>query len=162
MPYLASKSYGQASGFSCCYRDHNDEASTLGQLHGSVLGFKIMFEADVLDENNRVLDTTSLGEIEEFLEASFSHTTLVAQDDPSMEAFDQLDDDGAIDLVVMPATTLEAFAKAVFDFCDHWLGRSPHDKRVTIHSVECRESEGDSAIYARDDTVIEITEDTAG
>lgn len=159
MPYITSKTFGGASGFSCCYRDHNDEDSTLGQLHGAVLSFKIMFEADALDANGRVLATFDTEDIEEFLDATFGHTIIVAQDDPSMEAFEQLDDDGAVDMVVLQTVSLETFAKAVFDYCDHWLGDKKLGDRVTVHSVECREHEGSASIYARDDTVIELTED---
>jgi 6-pyruvoyltetrahydropterin/6-carboxytetrahydropterin synthase len=159
MPYLTSKTFGGASGFSCCFRDHNDQDSTLGQLHGSVLTFKIMFESDTLDDNGRVLATFNMEDVEEFLDATFGHTTVVAQDDPSMEAFDQLDEDGAIDLVVLPQISLETFCKSVFDYCEHWLKDKRLDERVWTHSVECREHEGSSAIYARDDSVVSLVEE---
>jgi 6-pyruvoyltetrahydropterin/6-carboxytetrahydropterin synthase len=158
VPYLTSKTFGGASGFSCCYRDHKDEESTLGQLHGSVLAFKIMFEADTLADTRHVNDL--MEKISEFLDANFSHTTVIAQDDPSMEAWDQLDDDGAIDLVVLPDTAIETFAKSVFDYCTHWVGDGTGNfGTLTVHSVECREHDGSSAIYARDDTVIELISD---
>jgi 6-pyruvoyltetrahydropterin/6-carboxytetrahydropterin synthase len=159
MPYLTSTTFGGASGFSCCYRDHNDDESNLGLLHGAVLSFKIIFEADALGENGRVLATVDMGNIEEFLDVTFGHTTIVAQDDPSLEAFEQLNEDDAIDLVITPRSSLENFAKTVYDYCDHWLGKKSLQDRVTVHSVECREHDGSSAIYARDDTVIEFTED---
>lgn len=156
MPYLTSKSFGGASGFSCCYRDHNDDESTLGQLHGAVLAFKIMFEADNLKDIRQV--DGLMEKIEEFLDATFGHTTIVAQDDPSMEAFEQLDEDGAIDLVVLVETLPDAFAKAVFDYCVHWVGEGMFGT-LMIHSVECKEHDGTSAIYARDDSVIELVAD---
>lgn len=158
MPFLTSKSFGGATGFSCCYRDHSDQESTLGQLHGSVLGFKIMFEADTLADIKQV--DSMMEKIEEFLDANFAHTTIIAQDDPSMEAFDQLDEDGAIDLVVLPNTDIATFAKSVFDYCAHWIGEGTGNfGSLTIHSVECKEHDGTSSIYARDDTVIELVED---
>lgn len=156
MPFLTSKTFGGASGFSCCYRDHKDDESTLGQLHGSVLSFKVMFEADELDAHGRVMPMYDTEELEEFLDATFGYTTIVAQDDPSMEAFDQLDEDEAIDLVVLQAVSLETFCKAVFDFCVLWLQKKGQDQRVMVHSVEVREHDGSSAIFARNDTVVEL------
>lgn len=156
MPYLTSKTIGGAAGFSCCYRDHNDDESTLGQLHGSMLSFKIIFEADTFQDIKHA--DGLMEKIEEFLDANFGHTTVIAQDDPSMEAFEQLDEDGAIDLVVLPETRIEAFAKSVYDYCVHWVGEG-HFGTLMIHSVECREHEGNSSIYARDDSVIELIAD---
>lgn len=158
MPYLMSKSYGGASGFSCCYRDHNDEVSVGGQLHGAVLSFKVILEADKLDDNGRVFPTHDTEGLEEFLDNMFGNTTIVAQEDPCMEAFAQLDEDCAIDMVVLQTVSLESFAKAIFDFCLLWLEKQGQGDRVWVHSVEVREHDGLSAIFARDDAVIEIAE----
>lgn len=159
MPYLMTKSYGGAAGFSCCYRDYRDEESVGGQLHGAVLAFKVILEADKLDGNGRVFPTYDTEKLEEFLDATFGNTVIIAQDDPCMEAFEQLDEDCAIDLVVLQNVSLEGFARAIFEFVHVWLQSTGAEDRVWAHSVEVREHDGLSAIYARDDSVIEIAED---
>jgi hypothetical protein len=84
----------------------------------------------------------------------------VAQDDPQLAVFEDLADKGLADLVVLPSVGCEAFAEYVFAFCEKFLADQGMDDRVRVHSVECREHEGNSAIYAADDDDIIVDEST--
>ena len=143
---FSTKTYGNDRGLSCCFRQHAATHSHCSLLHGYSLGFKLVFEAESLDERNWVQDFGGLDEVKEFLEKTFDHTTVIAEDDPLLEQFKAMagwssDADmhgkpdevqghpvgnkGAIKLVTLPAVGCEAFAEQVYNWVAKWLDNDP-------------------------------------
>lgn len=154
--YFSTKTYGNERGLSCCFRQWKATHSHCSKLHGYSLGFRLKFEADELDERNWVQDFGGLDEIWTWLQENFDHTLAVAQDDPELEAI-QTFAAKAANVKVFDAVGCEAFAQLVYEYVEEWLANEPGNKyknlmgdeypRVKIHSVECFEHAGNSAIY---------------
>jgi 6-pyruvoyltetrahydropterin/6-carboxytetrahydropterin synthase len=82
----------------------------------------------------------------EFFNWLLDHTTIIAQDDPYLETFRQMNKDGIIQLRVLPATGCEQFAKYLFDILNTFL-KAETDGRVRATRVEVYEHERNSASY---------------
>lgn len=152
--YKSTKTYGHNLGLSACFRQHN-ASSHCSQLHGYALSFKLTFSARELDENGWVQDFGGLKPIKQWIEDIFDHKTLVAEDDPEFEMFQQMFSAGVIEMVIVPRTGCEAFAKLVYDHVKQWLVREHYHRtndahsqtRVRLESVEVAEHGANSAIY---------------
>lgn len=142
--YTCTKRYDH-SEFSCCFRQWRAE-SHCRLLHGYALSFKIVFEADTLDANNWVFDFGSLKPIKQWLKDTFDHTTVIASDDPQVQTFRDLEQQGLIALRVIPDVGCEKFAQYVFQHVHDWLG-SRSASLVRLRSVEVCEHGVNSAIY---------------
>ena len=121
-------------------------------IHGYRLQCKLWFSADSLDDNNWVYDFGGCKEIKKILEKQFDHTTCVAEDDPELQTFKDLDMKAMIDLRIMPAVGIEKTAEWVFDTVNNYV-RSTTKDRVRVIKVEVWEHEGNSAIYENDSKV---------
>ncbi len=141
MKYQVIKTYGNETGHSCAFRQWRAD-SHCNLIHGYALGFEITFEADKLDERNWVIDFGDLGVLKRYLKDTFDHTTAVAVDDPLLEHFTNLRDEGLIDLRLMNNVGCEAFAELVYDFC-----KGLEDDRVKIKSVRVFEHGANSAVF---------------
>lgn len=144
--YLSTKTYGHNIGISAAFRQWRAE-SHCHFLHGYAFEIRMEFEADELDEKNWVVDFGSLKPIKKWLEDTFDHKTLVAQDDPFLDTFRQLHEQGLVDLMVVPATGCEAFARLIYDNVDNWLYDVGYKPRVRCRMIEVREHGGNSGIY---------------
>jgi 6-pyruvoyltetrahydropterin/6-carboxytetrahydropterin synthase len=105
-----------------------------------------VFAASELDENNWVVDFGDLNELEKWLREHFDHKTAVAFDDPHMDIYLDLQDEGIIDLVGVEGTGCEMFAKMAHDFASNLMFEKYKD-RCWVESVEVREHGANSAIY---------------
>jgi len=141
LKYQVIKTYGNETGLSCAFRQWRAD-SHCNLIHGYALGFEITFEADKLDERNWVIDFGDLGVLKRYLKDTFDHTTAVAVDDPMLEHFTNLRDEGLIDLRLMLNVGCEAFAKLVYDFC-----KGLEDDRVKVKSVRVFEHGANSAVF---------------
>ena len=74
------------------------------------------------------------------------HTTIVAEDDPYLPQFKQMDKDGVIQLRILPATGCERFAEFLFEIINAFL-KEETDGRVKATKVEVYEHERNSASY---------------
>lgn len=147
MKYRSTKTYGHNVGLSACFRQWRASHSHCRFMHGYALAFRFEFEADELDHRNWVVDFGSLKPLKAKLEAMFDHQTVVAQDDPQLAVFHEMENFGLIQLQVLEAVGCEAFAKLAYDMAVQVLQDIGQAHRVRVHSVECREHEGNSAIY---------------
>jgi 6-pyruvoyltetrahydropterin/6-carboxytetrahydropterin synthase len=163
--HFSTKTYGNDRGFSCCFRQWRATHSHCSTLHGYSLGFKFVFEAEKLDDNNWVQDFGGLKELKAWLDTQFDHTLVVAEDDPQLETFKKLAEigdgkftQGAIcDLRIVEGVGCEKFAEMVYDWTAKWLYDQPDNRyknllgdeypRVKLVSVEVFEHAGNSAIY---------------
>lgn len=149
--YQSTKTFGHEIGLSCAFRQWRAD-SHCKYLHGYALAFKFIFGAEHLDARNWVVDFGGLKSLKAMLETTFDHKTLVAQDDPHMDLFQQLAVHGIIQLVVVESTGCEATAKLVFDCAEQWLRDAGYNAdRVALLSVEVSEHGANSAIYTRPD-----------
>ena len=93
------------------------------------------------------MDFGALKPVKSFLEEHFDHTLLLDEDDPLLPRFRELEAEGACRLVILPDVGMEGSAKFVFHWVSNWL-REQMGARVELESVECRENDKNSAIYA--------------
>lgn len=156
----STKTFGHEVGFSCAFRQWR-AYSHCRFIHGYALGFKFTFAANQVDSCGWVVDFGGLKGLKEILADTFDHKLLVAEDDPAihhikMLAGDQMryapnfDDDKRIppaaDVVVVPATGCEAFARMVFEVTEQWLKDAGFSPRCWLVSVEVSEHGANSVI----------------
>ncbi len=84
-----------------------------------------------------------------WLDYMFDHTTVVAEDDPHLEIFKQMNDEGIIQLRIVPATGAEKFAKFVFDKVNKFV-QEETEGRVRVTEVEVFENNRNSAVFTED------------
>lgn len=144
--FMVTKTYGHNLGLSSCFRQWRAD-SHCHFMHGYALSFELKFSSDTLNDRNWVIDFGSLKPVKKMLEGMFDHKTAVAKDDPKLELFQKMHDEGLIDMVVVDAVGCEAFAKLVFEWVEDWLSYGENNTRVKLVSVECREHPGNSATY---------------
>lgn len=144
--YRSTKAYGHEIGLSCCFRQWRAQ-SHCRLLHGYALAFKFVFQSEVLDVRNWVVDFGGLKPLKAILESQFDHTVLVAEDDPHKEELMRLHDLGVARIVIVDSTGCEKTAQNVYDIAEQWLKDAgyPH---VQLVSVEVSEHNGNSAIFS--------------
>ena len=148
--YRSTKSYGHSEGLSCAFRQWRATHSHCRLVHGYALAFKFVFVARELDEHNWCFDFGGLKPIKAWLHEMFDHKFLVAEDDPDIEKFRQLDEHGLIALRVVPAVGCEAVAHMVFEYVAQFVTKAANG-RVWLEQVEVSEHSGNSAMYGEDD-----------
>ena len=151
MTWLVTKTYDHNLGLSACFRQWRAD-SHCRFLHGYALAFQFVFACDTLDSRNWVVDFGSLKPLKKFLEETFDHKLLVAEDDPQLDELSALAGLGLADVMVLPGVGCEKFAEFAWDHGNALLShiRSEKDKRardVNLISVECSEHAGNSATY---------------
>ena len=82
----------------------------------------------------------------DWMEYMFDHTFLVAEDDPFVESFLKMNEVGAAQVRVIPATGAERFAQFIYDKINPFI-QEETDGRVRVVKVEFREHNKNSAIY---------------
>jgi len=157
--YYSTKTYGNDRGLSCCFRQWRATHSHCSLLHGYSIGVKLIFECEELDERNWVMDFGGLKDFKNWLEHMFDHTVLVAEDDPKLDFFKQLNtmDDGynakgICDLRIVPGVGCEKFAELCYTKMAELLEEDKKADRalnptVQLKSVEVFEHGANSAIY---------------
>lgn len=156
MRYLSKKRY---SGYSCCFRQWRATDTHCQYLHGYAVEIVITFIGDV-DHRNWVYDFGGFkrskmligGKFtpDQWLKFMFDHTVVLAEDDPELSRFCDLDTKGAIELRVTKQVGAEMFAKLVYDKLNPIIQKETKN-RVSIYSVEFKENNNNSAIYKEND-----------
>lgn len=157
--HRVTKTYGAELGLSATFRQHRAK-SHCRFIHGYALGFKLVFEADKLDENGWVKDFGSLKPLKQRLVDTFDHRMLVAADDPAREQLEDLalevffqdirEGDPTYQLaqvVVVEHVGCEAFARMVHGWAEELITPEERARGVRIAEVECREHAGNAASY---------------
>ena len=141
-------------GFSCCFRQWKANTTHCQYLHGYSVSLKITYEGD-LDGRNWVVDFGRAKRsgvlidgmnLKDWLNYMLDHTVIMAEDDPSLEEFKQLDSKGVIQLRILPAVGAEKFAEYFYNKINAWVDEDTNG-RCRVVSVEVREHEKNSAIY---------------
>lgn len=133
------------TGFPCTHRQWKAE-SHCRFVHGYSREFYFEFAASELTPEGWVVDFGGLKELKSWLDDVFDHTFLVAQDDPEIESFKELDKKGTIQLRILPNPGMEGTALYVYEQATKILEKL-YGKRAWITKVEVRENEKNSAFY---------------
>ena len=144
--FYSGKTYSHATGHSCAFRQWRAD-SHCNLIHGYALQFELKFGGE-LDERNWIVDFGGLKPLKNWLAEMFDHTYLVAEDDPELETFKQLQEKNLVDLRIVPATGCERFAEMVFDFAQD-LVNDLTDGRCWVQEVTVREHGHNSATVER-------------
>ena len=146
--FYSGKTYSHATGHSCAFRQWKAD-SHCNLIHGYALQFELKFGGE-LDERNWIVDFGGLKPLKNWLAEMFDHTYLVAEDDPELETFKQLQEKNLVDLRIVPATGCERFAEMVFDYAQE-LVDDLTDGRCWVQEVTVREHGHNSATVERND-----------
>ncbi|MDT9702808.1 6-carboxytetrahydropterin synthase, partial [Streptomyces sp. P17] len=79
-------------------------------MHGYAFSMKFYFGTDDLDVRNWAADYGGLKELKGVLKEQFDHTLLVAEDDPELELYLEMQNRGIARLVVLPRLGCESLA----------------------------------------------------
>lgn len=150
--HLSTKTYTHSVGLSCCFRQWKAE-SHCRFLHGYALQIKLVFSGN-LDERNWVVDFGGLKPVRQWLEDTFDHKMLVANDDPLRAYLIGLgkDPDALAQVVMVDNVGCEAFAELIFRKTDEYLiniYNPRHKSSAQIEIVEVSEHPGNSALCQR-------------
>lgn len=141
-------------GFSTVFRQWRAEETHCRFVHGYGVSFKVWFEGE-LDERNWVWDFGGMkrakGNIDgmspkKYFDWLLDHTMIVAEDDPFLNAFKEMDRVGAAQVRVIPAVGAEQFAKFLYEKIQTFIHEETQG-RVKVVKVEFREHSKNSAIY---------------
>lgn len=130
MKYTCTKHYGHDLGLSCVFRQWNAE-SHCRHLHGYALAVTLEFAADELDDNGWVVDFGSLGAVRSYLQQTFDHKVLVADDDPDKDLLLALQAKGIAEVLIVEQTGCEAFARMIAEGVGSRI-RSPRARLVSV------------------------------
>jgi 6-pyruvoyltetrahydropterin/6-carboxytetrahydropterin synthase len=140
--YVSTKEYHQE--FPCAYKQWR--ADTHCNLnHGYSFSLRFFFGADELDRRGWVCDYGGLKELKQILKDQFDHRTLIAADDPDLETYRQLEQQGILKLTVLPGMGCERIADMLYKFVNgvyipDYLGQG-ESQRIWCYRVEVRETE---------------------
>ena len=142
-------------GFSCCFRQWKATTTHCQFLHGYGVSFKVWFEGD-LDERNWVWDFGGMKRAKtkidgkspkEWMDYMFDHTLVVAEDDPELKAFQQMDTAGVAQVRVIPATGAEKFAEYIYTKLNKFVDTET-EGRVRVTKVKFMEHGKNAAYYS--------------
>tara|TARA_R100000734_G_C3205270_1_gene22555 strand:- start:216 stop:512 length:297 start_codon:yes stop_codon:yes gene_type:complete len=82
-----------------------------------------------------------------WMDYMFDHTLIVAEDDPEVEAFKQMDAAGVAQVRVIPATGAEKFAEYIYTKLNDFV-KTETDGRVRVTKVKFAEHGKNAAYYS--------------
>jgi len=141
-------------GYSTVFRQWKAEGTHCRFLHGYGVSFRVWFEGE-LDERNWVWDFGGMkrakGTIDgmnpkAWMDYTFDHTTIIAEDDPFINAFKQMEVAGVAQIRILPAVGAEQFAKYIFEKLNTFV-QEETSGRVRVTRVEFMEHNKNTAIY---------------
>ena len=142
-------------GFSTVFRQWKATDTHCRFVHGYGISFKVYFEGD-LDHRNWVWDFGGMKRAKtlidgkspkEWMDYMFDHTLVVAEDDPELEAFKQMDRAGVAQVRVIPATGAEKFAQYIYDKLNDFVANET-ENRVRVVKVKFMEHGKNAAYYS--------------
>ena len=142
-------------GFSTVFRQWKATTTHCRFVHGYGISFKVYFEGD-LDERNWVWDFGGMKRAKTqidgmspkaWMDYMFDHTLIVAEDDPEVEAFKQMDAAGVAQVRVIPATGAEKFAEYIYHKLNDFV-KTETEGRVKVTKVKFAEHGKNAAYYS--------------
>ena len=141
-------------GFSTVFRQWKATTTHCRFVHGYGISFKVYFEGD-LDERNWVWDFGGMKRAKtqidgkspkEWMDYMFDHTLVVAEDDPYIQAFKQMESAGVAQVRVIPATGAEKFAEYIYNKLNKFVDTET-EGRVRVTKVKFMEHGKNAACY---------------
>ena len=141
-------------GFSTVFRQWKAEDTHCRFIHGYGISFKVYFEGE-LDDRNWVWDFGGMKRAKTLIDGKqpkawmdymFDHTMVIAEDDPEIEAFKQMDKAGVAQVRVIPATGAEKFAEYIYCNINEFV-KTETDNRVRVTKVKFMEHGKNAAYY---------------
>ena len=141
-------------GFSTVFRQWKATTTHCRFVHGYGISFKVYFEGE-LDERNWVWDFGGMKRAKtqidgkspkEWMDYMFDHTLVVAEDDPELLAFQQMDKAGVAQVRVIPATGAEKFAEYIYNKLNKFV-ETETEGRVRVTKVKFMEHGKNAACY---------------
>ena len=142
-------------GFSTVFRQWKATTTHCRFVHGYGVSFKVYFEGD-LDHRNWVWDFGGMKRAKtridglspkEWMDYMFDHTLIVAEDDPELRAFQQMDTAGVAQVRVIPATGAEKFAEYIYHKLNEFV-KTETEGRVKVTKVKFAEHGKNAAYYS--------------
>ena len=142
------------NGFSTVFRQWKAETTHCRFVHGYGISFKVYFEGD-LDERNWVWDFGGMKRAKtqidgkspkEWMDYMFDHTLIVAEDDPFIKAFQQMEEAGVAQVRIIPATGAEKFAEYIYNKLNKFVDTET-EGRVRVTKVKFMEHGKNAACY---------------
>jgi 6-pyruvoyltetrahydropterin/6-carboxytetrahydropterin synthase len=144
-------------GFSTVFRQHSAENTHCRFVHGYGISFKVYFEGE-LDHRNWVWDFGGMKRAKTLIDGmqpkawmdyTFDHTLIVAENDPAINAFKQMDTAGVAQVRIIPATGAEKFAEFIFNKLNTFVFEETGG-RVRVTKVKFMEHGKNAAYYVED------------
>ena len=142
-------------GFSTVFRQWKATTTHCRFVHGYGISFKVYFEGD-LDERNWVWDFGGMKRAKtkidgkspkEWMDYMFDHTLVVAEDDPELKVFQQMDTAGVAQVRVIPATGAEKFAEYIYTKLNKFVDTET-EGRVRVTKVKFMEYNKNAVYYS--------------
>ena len=142
-------------GFSTVFRQWKAKDTHCRFVHGYGISFKVYFEGD-LDDRNWVWDFGGMKRAKTqidgmspkaWMDHMFDHTMIIAEDDPELKAFQQMDKAGVAQVRVIPATGAEKFAEYIYHKLNDFV-KTETDNRVRVIKVKFAEHGKNAAYYS--------------
>ncbi len=145
-PFVSTKEY--IDEFPVAYRQWKADTHC-NTNHGYSFSFKFYFGANELDKRGWVCDYGGLKELKEVLKSQFDHKTLIAEDDPHLETYKELEAKGIMSLTILPGMGCEKIADMLYRYVNgvyipDFLGASEAE-RIWCFRVEVRETKSNMA-----------------
>tara|TARA_B110000259_G_scaffold163326_1_gene188574 strand:- start:17 stop:481 length:465 start_codon:yes stop_codon:yes gene_type:complete len=141
-------------GFSTVFRQWKASTTHCQFIHGYGISFKVYFEGN-LDERNWVWDFGGMKRAKTLIDGKspkawmdymFDHTMIIAEDDPELEAFKQMDVAGVAQVRIIEATGAEKFAEYIYNKLNRFVLTETED-RVRVTKVKFMEHGKNAAYY---------------
>ena len=141
-------------GFSTVFRQWKATTTHCRFVHGYGISFKVYFEGG-LDERNWVWDFGGMKRAKtkidgkspkEWMDYMFDHTLIVAEDDPHLNAFKNMEEAGVAQVRVIPATGAEKFAEYIYHKLNKFV-ETETEGRVRVTKVKFMEHGKNAACY---------------
>ena len=142
-------------GFSTVFRQWKAEDTHCRFIHGYGISFKVYFEGE-LDHRNWVWDFGGMKRAKTLIDGMqpkawmdfmFDHTLIVAENDPAINAFKQMDTAGVAQVRIIPATGAEKFAEYIYHKLNDFV-KTETEGRVRVTKVKFAEHGKHAAYYS--------------
>ena len=144
-------------GFSTVFRQWKATDTHCRFVHGYGISFKVYFEGE-LDNRNWVWDFGGMKRAKTLIDGMqpkawmdymFDHTMVIAEDDPAINAFKQMETAGVAQVRIIPATGAEKFAEFIFNKVNPFVFEETGG-RVRVTKVKFMEHGKNAAYYVED------------
>lgn len=118
--FTCEKIYDYTEGLSAVFRQWRAN-SHCRYLHGYALRVELEIGCEKRDENGWVFDYGGFKQVKEWLKDVFDHKAIVAQSDPLLALFMEMQRQGLARLILVPEVGCENFAAFIAEYVERFL-----------------------------------------